>query len=177
VEADLAPDPFIHPTEGPVCANEAILEDFSAIAEPIQYCRAEIEVLALCSVSTACTNPIGNTTPWFDNVRFAASEASPVVGAGSPSPPAMRLLVGPNPAPGEASLTFEMDAAGPLRLEVYDVRGARLRTLADGWRAAGTHRIAWDGADGDGRTQPSGVYWVRCRTLDGVISKALVLVR
>jgi len=177
VEADLAPDPYIHATEGPACANEAILEDFSPIAQPIEYCRAEIEVLALCSHSTACTNPIGNTTPWFDNIRFAVSEAPAVVGAGEPSPPSGRLLVGPNPARGEASLTFELSTAGPARLEVFDVSGARVRTLAEGWLAAGTHRASWDGTGGEGRVQPSGVYWVRCRTNNEVISKALVLLR
>ncbi|HEX6792138.1 MAG TPA: C25 family cysteine peptidase [Candidatus Krumholzibacteria bacterium] len=55
-------------------------------------------------------------------------------------------------------------AATPVRLDVYDVRGARVRTLVDGNRAAGRYRIEWDGRDQSGSPVGSGVYFYRMST-------------
>ncbi|MBD3237712.1 MAG: hypothetical protein GF330_13495 [Candidatus Eisenbacteria bacterium] len=76
---------------------------------------------------------------------------------------ALRLRV-PSPwAPGGA-IRFRLSSRGsasPILLGVYDARGQLVRVLARGRRAAGTHRIPWDGTDRWGRPVPSGVYYVR----------------
>ena len=50
------------------------------------------------------------------------------------------------------------DRAGEQRLEVCDVAGRAVRTLARGGFAAGRRRVTWDGTDGAGRRVPPGVY-------------------
>jgi len=69
--------------------------------------------------------------------------------------------IAPNPFTGAAAVAFELSRAGELALEVFDVRGARVRTLARGAWPEGHHRLTWDGRDQDGRVVPSGVYLVR----------------
>jgi len=83
---------------------------------------------------------------------------SPVAGM-----PASTRLAGafPNPARGAAAVHFDLARDGDVELEVYDLRGARVRTLARGPHAAGRHRAAWDGRDTQGRVLPAGVYLLR----------------
>ncbi|MDH3198868.1 MAG: FG-GAP-like repeat-containing protein, partial [Candidatus Krumholzibacteria bacterium] len=51
--------------------------------------------------------------------------------------------------------------AVPVRLEVYDVRGARVRVLVDGERPGGRYEATWDGRDAGGARVSSGVYFYR----------------
>jgi len=52
-------------------------------------------------------------------------------------------------------------AAGHVRVEVFDVRGRRVRGLIDQDMSAGDHVLAWDGRTDGGRPAPSGVYFYR----------------
>ncbi len=67
----------------------------------------------------------------------------------------------PNPAAGASSVTFALPSAGHVDLEVYDVSGARVRTLVRGERGAGQHTVAWDGRTDEGRRAPAGLYYLR----------------
>ena len=51
--------------------------------------------------------------------------------------------------------------ADSIVVEVYDVRGAHVRTLLRGAIAAGRHALAWDGRSDDGAAAAPGVYLVR----------------
>lgn len=67
----------------------------------------------------------------------------------------------PNPFRGASSVHFDLAREGEVTLEVFDVRGARVRTLARETRAAGRYQLAWDGRDDQGRATPAGMYVVR----------------
>lgn len=57
---------------------------------------------------------------------------------------ALRLKSVPNPFVDNARITFALAQASEVSLDVYDVMGRRIRTLATGWRAAGEHDVAID---------------------------------
>lgn len=81
---------------------------------------------------------------------------------GEPHVSATRLAVPrPNPFAGAASLSFSLATESEATLAVYDLRGARVRTLATGRQAAGEHAVRWDGRDEGGRAVAPGVYLVR----------------
>ena len=54
-----------------------------------------------------------------------------------------------------------METEGWLRLRVYDLLGRPVRTLWDGPRPSGTHRLGWDGRNDAGQTVAAGVYFAR----------------
>ena len=64
-----------------------------------------------------------------------------------------------------------------VRLEVLDVTGRRVRTLAAGPAAAGVHRLLWDGRDHQGTPLPSGVYLLRLACAGTTHARLLVLAR
>ncbi len=51
-----------------------------------------------------------------------------------------------------------------VQVNVYDVAGRKLRTLADRLFPAGEQTLVWDGADDTGRKVSRGVYFVRSST-------------
>lgn len=89
------------------------------------------------------------------------------VGVGAQGPAPGGLEASPTPFRSSTSLRFGLARAQRVELAVYDLHGARVRTLERGERAAGAHETAWNGRDDAGREVPSGVYLVRLVTEDG----------
>lgn len=83
----------------------------------------------------------------------------------------------PNPFNPITSLRFELDRAGPMELTIYDGAGRLLRTLVDGYRAAGPHVVQWDGCDESGMMVSAGIYFAQARSLDGVMTRKLALIK
>lgn len=71
--------------------------------------------------------------------------------------------VHPNPARGRSTMAFALAEEADAELEVFDVHGARVRTLVRGRMPAGRHSVEWRGDDDQGRPVAQGVYLVRFR--------------
>lgn len=83
----------------------------------------------------------------------------------------------PNPTTSGCDVAFELATAGQVALDVFDVRGRHVRTIASGRFAGGEHRRAWDGRSANGAPLGAGVYFVRL-TAGGVTqSRKLALLR
>ena len=78
----------------------------------------------------------------------------------------------PNPTAGRADVPFSLARAGAVRLAVYDALGREVAVLADGDRAAGAHRAAFDATG-----LAAGVYVVRLTTADGALVRRLTVTR
>ncbi len=64
----------------------------------------------------------------------------------------------PTPSAGALSFSYAVPVRAQVRLEIYDLRGRRIRTIHRAEVTAGPHTVAWDGRDGDGRPLASGHY-------------------
>lgn len=76
----------------------------------------------------------------------------------------------PNPFTEATTLEFTLPEPLTARLDVFDTLGRRVATLAQGWQAAGTHRLEWQAG-----AAPSGVYFARLQA--GTYVKTLRMVR
>ncbi|MBK8167594.1 MAG: hypothetical protein IPK64_16740 [bacterium] len=83
----------------------------------------------------------------------------------------------PNPFTARTAFAFDLPVAGNVVVDVYDVRGARVRTLTEATLPAGSHRVAWDGRDDAGRPAPAGVYFAALRGTGTAARQRVVLVR
>lgn len=68
----------------------------------------------------------------------------------------------PNPFNPRTAIHFETPG-GSVFLEIIDLSGRRVRTLADGQITPGAHQLIWDGLDDRGHDVASGVYMARLR--------------
>jgi hypothetical protein len=83
----------------------------------------------------------------------------------------------PNPFNPSTWIHFEIAEEGPVRLDVHDARGNRIRELVAERRRPGSYSVLWDGRDSRGRDMPSGVYLVRLEAADTVRMGKMLLVR
>jgi flagellar hook assembly protein FlgD len=89
-----------------------------------------------------------------------------------------RLSMRPNPVRGGGEISFALESAATVRLEVADLQGRRVRTLLRGTTIApGQRHVAWDGADDAGRPLPAGVYLIRLVTPRQVHTAKAVVMR
>lgn len=88
-------------------------------------------------------------------------------------PAGLTLRVTPNPAAGAVHVELALPAAGPVRAEVFDTNGRRVRLLADRSFAAGAHTLEWDGRDAGGAAMPPGVYFARVEAAGRVVTRRI----
>ncbi|HPF35313.1 MAG TPA: FlgD immunoglobulin-like domain containing protein [Candidatus Krumholzibacteria bacterium] len=69
----------------------------------------------------------------------------------------------PNPFNPAVTLAFALEAPHAVNVDLYDLRGQRVRTLAAGPLEAGEHALVWDGRADDGAELASGTYLARLR--------------
>ncbi len=67
----------------------------------------------------------------------------------------------PNPFNPETSITFEMQEAARVRVEIVNLTGMRVAVLQDAIMPAGLHTLRWNAKDEQGQNVPSGIYILR----------------
>jgi hypothetical protein len=73
------------------------------------------------------------------------------------------------------ALAVGLPVAATARVDVYDVGGRRVRTLASGALPKGWTVLAWDGRDDTGGRLPRGVYFARLQLPGQAVTARLVL--
>ncbi|MDZ7268911.1 MAG: S8 family serine peptidase [candidate division KSB1 bacterium] len=75
------------------------------------------------------------------------------------------------------TIAFQLPVAETVTLELYDVLGQKVRTLVHERRAAGFHRVMWDGRSAAGGLVPNGIYFYRLTAGSFIQTRKLVLLR
>jgi len=76
-----------------------------------------------------------------------------------------------------SNLQLELPRDGDIVVEVFNARGQVVRTLAAGHHDSGLHRLTWDGRDTQGRHSASGVYFVRVRAGQDIVTARVTMIR
>jgi carboxypeptidase T len=91
------------------------------------------------------------------------------------SGPTLRVLDRVNG--GSARVQLNVPGSAKVSLDIYDLRGAKIRSLFQGQMDAGTMVLTWDGRDDSGRHTASGVYFLRMKADNEVATGRMVVVR
>jgi subtilase family protein/flagellar hook capping protein FlgD len=84
----------------------------------------------------------------------------------------------PNPVRGgHTAFAFALPRSASVELQIYGVRGEKVRTLAAGPRSAGRHVVSWDARDDAGRVVRSGVYFYKLATPGFSATRKMVVLR
>ena len=78
----------------------------------------------------------------------------------------------PNPFNPATEISFSLPNAADVKLEIFNIMGQRVATLADQHLEAGNHGVIWDGSH-----VASGVYFYRLEAGDFVESRKMVLLK
>jgi len=83
----------------------------------------------------------------------------------------------PNPFNPSTTIAFDVAHEGRVVIDVYNIKGQRVRSLVNGVYGAGTHNVVWNGCDEVGRSVGSGVYFYRMSAGRYVGVRKMVMVK
>ncbi len=115
-----------------------------------------------CMVATLCDLAEPDTS--FTGVELP--------GGGAVQRQGFALNAFPNPARGSAEVVFMLPHKAEVSLDLYDLSGRRIQSLAAGIQEAGGHSLTWEA-----HKVPAGVYFLKLSTGKDYLTKRLVLLR
>ncbi len=122
----------------------------------------------------------GNRNPFIDRPDFVLQvfqpDLSPVPQPTFPVGVVLHQNV-PNPFNPSTTISYDLEKAGQVDLQVFDLAGRLVRTLHRGSEAAGRHERVWLGRDQAGRTVAAGVYFYRLQADNEVETRRMLLVK
>jgi flagellar hook assembly protein FlgD len=84
----------------------------------------------------------------------------------------------PNPFNAGTTLFFDLLTPSMVDVEVYNLLGSRIRTLATHQLyEVGEHSVFWDSGDDAGRAVASGIYFARLNAGTRVLISKMALIR
>ena len=83
----------------------------------------------------------------------------------------------PNPLTGATTIRFDLPRPSSVQLEIFDLQGRRIATLADGFFPAGCHSSEWNGRTSSGGRVQAGVYVYRLQAGSFRAQRKMVLVQ
>jgi hypothetical protein len=105
---------------------------------------------------------LGEEGWYIDDVQVTADLASVKIDPGDMEPVPLQFalrIAGGNPVSGQARVSFDVPRTAAVAIEVFDVRGRVVSTLADSVLEPGSYEREWDSS-----TSSPGVYFVRMKT-------------
>ena len=118
-------------------------------------------------------------------VDASNSSVSLTVGALFPAPKTVTELPAsvtlgqnyPNPFNPSTTITYDVQEAGDVRLDVHDMDGRLLRTLVDAPQQVGSYSVLWDGRAANGAVLPSGTYFYTLRSGGELLTRRMMLTK
>ncbi len=197
----------VHPRRGDVVRDRVVRIDDVLAALEIAAGRARFDIQAITAADIngdrrvdnrdvgeiyrrAMTDPYGTgavamlagaqSWPPFEEFLRELEQgdaATALSGAGLPRAFELRQNY-PNPFNPSTMIAYSVPRGGrKVNLEIFDIRGRLVRTLASGVHEQGSYRVLWGGTDESGRAVASGVYFSRLRADGFTAVRKMVLVK
>lgn len=94
------------------------------------------------------------------------------------SPSSLRLDQNyPNPFNQETQISFYLAQPGRVKLDIYNIRGQKVRELVNESRGAGLHHVRWDGTNDSGENIATGIYLYRLVAGQESLTRKLTLIK
>lgn len=77
------------------------------------------------------------------------------------SPGLFSLKNYPNPFNPSTTILFSLDTPGTVELNIFNIKGQKVKSYGINAYSKGEHRVMWDGKDDDQKNVSSGIYFVR----------------
>ena len=83
----------------------------------------------------------------------------------------------PNPFNPETTIHYSLREAGPVKIEVYNIKGQLVRYLVNELKNAGNYTVIWNGKDEQGKNVSSGIYFYRMQTKNYSSTQKMMLMK
>ncbi|MDP8211307.1 MAG: T9SS type A sorting domain-containing protein [Candidatus Stygibacter australis] len=92
-------------------------------------------------------------------------------------PPEYDLNCYPNPFNPELTISFNLEETQEVKLNIYNVRGQKVKTLVSELFRPDDYNVVWMGDDNFGNKVSSGVYYIRLQVGDDIVNRKVILMK
>jgi hypothetical protein len=113
---------------------------------------------------------------WIDDIEILASTDS---STGNEVPIVKTELHGnyPNPFNPSTTIKYSLQEDSKVTLEIFNIKGQKVKTLVDKILPTGKHSIVWNGTDNSGKNIASGIYFYKFKTDNFSKTKKMLLLK
>lgn len=83
----------------------------------------------------------------------------------------------PNPFNPTTTISFDVQEEGNTALQVFNIKGELVKTLAAGQIRSGSYRVTWDGTNAQGQTVPAGSYLIVLNKDNEQLSRSMLMIK
>ncbi len=94
----------------------------------------------------------------YDSIR-RMSIITPVANQDNTAAAREGLSIYPNPFQSSATLSFHLKSPQKVKLEIFNIRGQKVKTLINAFLESGKHDLDWNGTDESNHQLASGIYF------------------
>lgn len=159
--------------DGPVGGNAYLLNGVCATALELPIYRAFYFSFDFSQLSDPADRAqwMADLADWFDLGPVASDDPA------AAETPASITSIWPNPFTANCNITFSNAAKGAVELEIFNLRGQKVRGIASGNFAKGNHDLVWNGTDDSGQEVASGVYYLRLQAGDFAQTQKITFIK
>ncbi len=106
---------------------------------------------------------LGNARIYNDRIDMGAYEWNGTANQDNSVPVvySTTLSIYPNPFKNNTTISYTLEKAANVYLEIYNTKGQKIKTLVNARKAKGEQVMLWDGSDEQGRSCKSGIYIIK----------------
>ncbi len=92
--------------------------------------------------------------------------------------PAIECKVSPNPFKQSTSILYQLSKTADTELNIYNLKGQKVKTLSKSRQTPGEHTVLWDGRDQNAKPCGTGIYFLQL-SIDGELrtSRKIILIK
>jgi len=91
--------------------------------------------------------------------------------------PIIEFTAYPNPFNPTTTISFTLKKSGDVNLDIYNLKGQKVKSLVDDFKESGQHIAIWNGLDNNGMPVGSGIYFYRIKTDNFFATKKFTLMK
>jgi len=83
----------------------------------------------------------------------------------------------PNPFNPETTISYILQADTHVSINIYNIRGQKVKSLVNEFKTSGNHQVMWNGTDDKGLPASSGIYFYRMHAKEFMQAKKMILIK
>jgi len=152
----IEPDPMLY-----IAGGISYIEVIES--EPLQIVETLVDTIEITNVPETTLTPIEDTT----------EDKLPKVIEAVILPTELEVRVSPNPSSGQITLTYTLESAMAVKIELFDITGKMVKTLSnEGKQYAGKYNVSYNISD-----LPNGIYMATLTTEENKVTSKIILTR
>jgi len=142
----------IHKTDGSVDEIDI------ALIENIEFSQIPVEMMFIHKIDSTIYEI---ETALIDTISFNISTSIEDVFEFSSASSIGFLNNSPNPFNPCTTISFELNEPGFTIIEIFNIKGEKIKTVLEATLSIGSHRVNWNGIDNTGKISSSGIYFYK----------------